>query len=419
MEKHNKGSNFRTNVKDFTAGDDFRRPQRGTIGIVEGMMRKQRQDRGVVLILTLMLLSILIVVVAQITTTTSLNKHISRNYTDDLQNTYALRSGYHIASLYLLADKERSADADSLHEPWAQPITREVGSSTLTVTVEDEERRINLSGLVKADGTVDEPTKRMLTRLVVNLGYDEKNAAAIIDYIDPDLDGDHEEGARNGPLINKEELLQIKTIENGVLYGKTTEEGASMKGIMEFVTLWPRKSSSQPSQAGGGNVPAATPAENKKQEGKKEEPKGDGKTPAQQPQQQPRLGLININTAPQEVLMALSDKIDATIAGNIVAWREETISDGGVEKPRAFGKVEEIQQAEGITAEIYQEIRSLITVKSNTFSIICSASGGSLRKQWISIVQRTANDPKHPVNLLASQRFQESPSLPEPEQPEE
>lgn len=365
-------------------------------------MRKGRRrtgERGVALLLTLLVLTVLIFIIFQMTFSASVNRHISQNYINDLQNSYAIRSGYAIATLYLAADGERSADVDSVNEPWAQAIQREIGASSLTASITDESGKIDVSALVQADGKVNANVKGMLTRLVTNFGFQEKNVDAIIDYIDGDTAGEFETGAKNGPLLNKEELLRIKGLEEGLLLGIKEKDGEK-RGIMDFITIWP-----VPEAAKAAAPPAA----------EKRPPEEKGKTP--QPQQQPaqaQAGQVNVNTAPAEALMALDERITAEIAQAIVAYRSQKTENGELQ---AFKQVDELQKVPGITPEIVGKIKPLAAVKSSIFTILCTAVNGSLTKSHIYVVKRTGSV-QPPVTLLYSQRQHSFPLIPPPAEEE-
>ena len=96
--------------------------------MMEGTMRRRtRRDRGVALLLAVSLVMLLVVLVGSMVISVSHSRLVADNYLDDLQNTYALRSGYHHALLYLQVDQKESGSVDTLHERWAKEISLTVG----------------------------------------------------------------------------------------------------------------------------------------------------------------------------------------------------------------------------------------------------------------------------------------------------
>lgn len=84
-------------------------------------------------------------------------------------------------------------------------------------------------------------------------------------------------------------------------------------------------------------------------------------------------GKININTAAEELLVELLDKMGSVnsweLANNICAWRGDigkTIPDyqflGYVNKGKEFSNIEELMLVKGINLDIYNSLKGLITV---------------------------------------------------------
>ena len=239
---------------------------------------RRRKDEGLALILALMVLAILIILIAQMSISSLQNRTVAQNHLGDLQNSYAARSGYHLATLYLLADLEKEPEADSLHEKWALPQSVPYGASTLRVETKDSARFLNLSLLVDDEGKVDPAMEIRLRKLVRILEQPPDVADRIIDYIDADTRGEYEGRARNERLYNLDELLRIEGMEPEVLYG-SKRPGEERKGIMEFLTIWPRVLPE------GGSEDA---------------------------------GKVNVNTAPAEVLQSISEEMTLEAALAVV-----------------------------------------------------------------------------------------------------
>lgn len=183
--------------------------------------------------------------------------------------------------------------------------------------IEDEEGKINLNNLISASA-LDARVENQLTLLLEQLGKNIDLVDAVIDWIDedddPELAGaesdyytglDEPYSPKNGPMDNIYELRLIKGITDDIFFGKENEAG-----LTSFVTSY-----------------------------------GDR--------------LVNINTAPAEVIASLSELIDAALADEIVAYRRD----------EPFKSIGELKKVTGIDSDIYDAVRNMIKVKSSYFSI--------------------------------------------------
>lgn len=329
--------------------------------------RPRRRERGVALILALLVLAVLIVLIGQMTATSLHNRTVSENQLADLQNAYAARSGYHQALVYLQADLEKEPNVDSLQERWAGAFDLELAKARVNVSVRDAERFINLSRLVNDKGESQAAVAEQLQRLVHVLGHPPEVAERIIDYIDADSKGPFEARARNERLFNAEELLRIEGIPREVLYG-----GDGKLGLLEFVTAWPREAVDGTGQPGG---------------------------------------VVNANTAPAEVLAALSDKMTLGVAQAIVAYRSQP---AGAGKLRVFEKVDDVRNVEGMSQEIFASISGHLTVRSEIYEVRVRSAVANIEKIWVYVVHRKGGD-KAGMKLLASQRSSDPVSVKAPE----
>lgn len=331
----------------------------------------RRRDRGIALILALLILTILAILISQMTITSLHNRTTAENPLADLKNAYGTRSGYHQAILYLAADLEKTPTVDTLHERWASPIDLQLADTRVRAEVADSERFLNLSHLVNEKGETNSVLADRLRRLVLVLRHPPETAERIIDYIDADTRGSFESNARNERLYNLEELLRVEDLSREALYG-TVQDGEARKGLLEFLTVWPRDS------------------------GK------DNPTP---------VGAVNVNTAPAEILASLSDKMTPLLAEAIVTHRNTPLTAGGFQD---FQSVEDVRKVQGMTDEIFQEISKHLVVRSATFEVRARSSTGTVERGWNYVVRRSAE--KKSLALLASQRMTDFPSAKPPEE---
>jgi general secretion pathway protein K len=319
-------------------------------------MRRSRRDRGIALILVLLVLAVLIAVVGQMAISSLHDRTVAENHLADLQNTAAARSGYHRATLLLRADLEAGQTVDALDETWAIPFDLALERSTVHVEVRDAERAVNLSRIVKDNGEPNAAGVERLRRLCRALRQPPDVAERIIDYVDADVKGEYEARARNARLFNLEELLRIEGLTPEALYGAVVG-GEQRKGLLEFLTVWPR-----------------TAAES-----------SDG---------------VNVNTAPAEVLQALSDEMTPGAAEAIVAARSRPTADGGTQE---FQSPADVKDVAGLSPEAYASIQPYLRVTSATFEIRAKSRGGNVEKAWVYVVSRKGGA-NGGVSLVASHR---------------
>ena len=339
----------------------------------------RKKERGIALLLALLVLTILIVLIAQMSVTTLNTKTISENYLNDLQNSYGNRSGYYQALLYLEADMEKEPNIDSLAEKWTTAISFSLGKSAIAVTIEDSERRINLSRINNddEDKTLNEDIAEQFRQLLFVLGHPSDISDRIIDYIDTDTKGDYENEARNDRLHTLEELLQIEGVPSESLYGGRLA-GTEVEGFLDYVTIYPRTLE-------------------------------EGET----------AGLININTASSAVFQSLSEDITPELAAEIDAYRNAMGADN---TPQVFEKKEDIQNVSGMSSEIYEEISSHIDVKATHFEIRVKSSHRNLTKNWLYVVKKKqegeGEEATHELTLVFSQKLTDFLAVPPPEEEE-
>ncbi len=291
-----------------------------------------KTERGVALILTLLITAILVTLIVEVNYSTQVDLRIAGNFRNDLQAYYLAKSGVNIAISYLKYDLENS-DTDSLDEDWAKPYPPvPVGDGFVKVHVEDENAKIDVNKLVKEeDGKLNEQIRDVLSRLLERAEVDMEILDAIIDWIDPDDEGEGEAyyygsldpsyECKNASLDTLSELLMIKGITDEV-YGK----------ISEHLTIYSKN------------------------------------------------GKININTASKEVLMCLDEGIDEAMVQGIMEYRGE--------KP--FEGSEELRDLMN-NDDVFGRISPIIDVRSNAFSVTSVGMVERVEKVIRAVIDREAN----------------------------
>lgn len=336
-------------------------------------MKPRRGDRGVALLLAVSMVLLLVVLVGSMVISASYSRTLSENYLDDLQNTYALRSAYHYALLYLRVDASETPNVDTLHEPWAQPLELEVGKARVTITIIDAERRFNLARLLSKDGGRCDRTRDQAEKLFQTLDQDPDLAERIADYIDADSTGSYEQGASNRLLFTLDELLRVQGFSREILYGEGTSAlgDGGAKPLQSYVTVWPRDAASC---NGMGDLS------------------------------------INANTATGEVLQSLADGMTEEMADEIIRWREEADPSGN---PNAFKSIRDVKDnISSIDSGTLDELSKSLVFKSTVFLIHAESRLKNLSKAWVYVVRRQGGN--RPYALLAQYRKNDLKEFPEP-----
>ncbi len=298
-------------------------------------------EKGVALVLTLLVLTLLVITGLELNRAVRVGATLAGNFRDLTQAGYIAQSGVEIARALIQDDVDRNYD--SLHEKWAQFENLSFLSSNFfpeghfTGRITDEAGKFNLNGLVDANGNVDPKRREQLERLLSFLGQPADWVEALLDWLDTD-DQPRARGAerdyysslkkpypaKNGSLDSLEELLLVKGMEPGILYGTEGREG-----LRDYVTVVP----------------------------------SDGK--------------ININTASLPVLMSLSPSVDKTMAQAVLDYRRLT----------PFKKLDDLLSVPGWGA-VYQQVSFYISVKSNFFAVEILGNYRDARSVVQTVVRR-------------------------------
>ena len=256
-----------------------------------GIAARALSERGVALIVTVMVVTLLTAIIVEFSYRTRVYLDTSGNTRDELQAYYLAKAGVEAAKAFLLDDLKSdikngtaadyiiSGEFNPVEELWSQVkgipfMVPDVGVIEGEVIDEDSKFCINMLAEKDPMGTkYREQAKLLFSYLIKEENYEEI-VDNIKDWIDPDSDGNAEDGyyrslqnpynCRNSPMNSVDELRMIKGI-NEKIFNK----------LRDFVT-----------------------------------PYGDGK--------------ININTAGQEVLMSLDAQVTGEMASQVITDRTES-----------------------------------------------------------------------------------------------
>jgi len=284
--------------------------------------RRAGGDKGVVLLITLMILVLIVTLVWEVFRVGARAAQTGAFGRDSIRAGLVAEAGIAGARLLLREDKKNNT-YDSLDDLWAKPLPPiDLGEGTIHIIVEDEERKINLNNLMLRNGIgIDKVRLDIFRKLLEILVIDPSLADAVVDWLDID-DLTRVGGAesafylsRKFPYKSKNDLFD--TVEELRLVRGVTPE--VFEKIRPFITVY-----------------------------------GPGK--------------INLNTAPKQILMALSavpdaEEITESTADEIIEYRKE--------KP--FEKKEDIKN---VKQSLYEQLihasvthADLLTVQSTAFHV--------------------------------------------------
>jgi general secretion pathway protein K len=301
------------------------------------------ERRGSVLIITLMIIMSLAGLTLDLSDQSTISLSLCGFSRDSFLARQAARSGVQVALERIASDPDQ--EVDSLQEEWAAfssvPLPETLPEElVVSGRIVDESGKLNLNTLLNPKGEIEEKDQRLLIRLFRALGIEEEKAAPLLDWLDKDeiermggaesyyyQDLQVPYASANGPLMTLDQIALVKGVA----------ESFQGKDLRDYVTLY-----------------------------------SDGK--------------VNINTAPVEVLQALSDKFDRSVAEAIVDYRKTDV----------FRKTEDLRKIHGMDENLLSGVSEWVTVKSSAFSIeaVGSYSGVS------SAVRAVARKEKDGMKLI-------------------
>jgi general secretion pathway protein K len=314
------------------------------------MIKILMNNRGVALVLVILMISIIIAITLQLNISSRSEIYEAANFGDGIRATCTAKSGFYMGEALLTEDTNTF---DSLNEDWAKPELISAGSEALfdsghfRLNIEDESGKIPINSLVKDNGNEYNAGIRDLLKRFLSLpefDLDEQQISDIVDAVKDWIDKDDEVtgfgaeniyyrglgepyACKNAPLDCIEELLIIKGIAEDLYYGT-----GETPGIAKYLTLY-----------------------------------GKGK--------------ININTAPNLILKALSDEITDEMVSNMDEYRRDEEND--LSKSTWY---EDIPGMKSIS------IKPEITIKSNTFRITSTGYLNSISRRVSGVIERHSDD---------------------------
>lgn len=325
-----------------------------------------RNQSGMALVLTLLIISFLVAITVELMISTDRQISMATAQREQVRLDGMVLGGLNLARAALLADQEENK-FDSLQDSWAQ-LDRDA-LKTLAGDIDCNVGVSDLSGLLQVNalgstgagknpgGTIQKvPQEREKYRAIwfrfLRSGKfaiaDDDQAEALLDALSDWVDKDDTErpqgaeepyyrsltpayGCRNGPVVQEDELLLVKGMKREILYGDKEHEG-----IAKYITVTGE----------------------------------DGK--------------INLNTAPSQVLQALSPEMTPELAQELIGFREDK------RNREALASFNWYKEVRGLPASMTFE-STVLTVTGTYFRVRVTAVRGPFQRTGTGTVKRSEN----------------------------
>lgn len=196
-------------------------------------MKVLRQEKGMVLLLVLMVVALLASVLTEFAFSTLVDMRLTETFRDSTKAYYLAKGGVQAGRMLLQEDKRqdrlKKAPYDALSEFWAQNMITNypVGGGYVTVHIEDLDGKLDVNSLIQ-NGNPDAVVVDRFVRFFQNMNLDDPKGlvAALIDWIDSDnkvynilatgaednyyMSLPHPYHCKNAPLDSLDELAMVK-----------------------------------------------------------------------------------------------------------------------------------------------------------------------------------------------------------------
>ncbi|OPY79403.1 MAG: putative type II secretion system protein K [Syntrophorhabdus sp. PtaU1.Bin058] len=290
-----------------------------------------RSERGIALLMVLWIITILMVLVVSFSFLTKTEARSTFYFREGVQKKFYAEAGIEEALMEIYhrqvyRNQAVVLEGSEVVRVDGRPYTGEIGTGRYVIRLLNESGKININTMTDATGVV-------LNNLLVSLGVPKERADIIVDsmldWVDGDnvrrLNGAEDEyylslpnpyKAKNGPFEVMEELLLVRDMSPDILFGSKER-----KGLIHFVTVYGSTSK------------------------------------------------INLNTAPQEILMALPGLTTDAVM-RIMEQREAA----------EFREIKDIQAITGLNSEAISPYVDM--GESDTYTIESVGLQGDAKKGY-------------------------------------
>lgn len=305
------------------------------------MIGRLKNESGFALILTLVVTALMVAVVVEMIHQVYVDTALSRGFRDGQQASLLAESGA-TGGAKLLQMSLSGKNVTALSDRWAVPLKLEDEAGSLEISVTEESGKIYVNGVVRPDGTEDPNIMPELRRLGAGetLKLPENVWNAVADWVDSD-DLPRSGGYETPWYLSKKWPYRASNRKFVTLAELSLVEGmtAELVGkLSPFLTVFPDQAGSH---------------------------------------------LININTAPKEVLMALDSGIDGRLAERILERRKLT----------PFTSTGDLSQLSGMGV-IATGLGGKVGFKGNLFRIVSRAKVKESGRTVEAIVRFSSGSPE-------------------------
>jgi len=240
-----------------------------------------RGERGFALVITLIVTALLTALLVEFVNEVYVDTSHSHNFVASQQAEMLAESGVTGGIKLLKYDLMTHQGYSSLLDLWAAPQSYDAGVGKVTVTIEEESGKMNINTATSSNGTPNDNTA-MARRLFEKAGVSPNLVDVVMDWVDEN-DNQSQSGAETTYYTTlkppyKAKNARLDTVEElALLKGFTPDVVTRLKPL---ITVYGQASSVEPT------------------------------TP------------ININTAPKELIDALSDKMSTSMVNDILEYRK-------------------------------------------------------------------------------------------------
>ena len=241
-----------------------------------------RNEKGFALVITLVVSALLVALVVEFVNEVYVDTSSRQNFVDGQQASILAESGV-TGGIKLLQFTLASQGFTSLLDPWAKPLKLDAEDGSIEVVIEDEAAKINLNAIAGSNGNFIDAYYPVSTRFLKKAGLSPDLCDGIADWVDT-----NDEPKPAGAEATYYRTLQPPYAAKNAWFDAVDElrlvkgfDAKTMEQLRPFITVFANSLPGSPT-------------------------------------------LVNINTAPPEVLSALDEGLSDDLVARILDYRKTT-----------------------------------------------------------------------------------------------
>lgn len=284
-------------------------------------------EKGIALITVLLVTAVLVTVAVNFAFKIYISTARAGNFKDSLRAGLIAENGVDLARKAV--EELLKRDPNLVMRDGALTLARSVGDTAVEVRVSDEKGKLSLR-LIYQNGVSNDLIKEPYARLVKGLRLEDSIVDTLSDWVDPD------ELPRSSGAESHDYYRRLpKKYSSKNTYPDTLDELLLIKGYTPEVF---------------GKIKRFVSPYNMD-------------------------GLVNINTAEKEALMALADGIDDELAGRLIEYRDKT----------PFRNRSDVMKVPGFEQTGFR-LQDRIIVKSDTFRVLSRGTAGGSKRDIEAVI---------------------------------